>query len=271
VNQQQPSLYQAARTCLLSRELEEKLQLTDSVAQAWAAGELALTGWSEAEILEAGRPAKPELVPPAQLPRRGLGSERGRLALIHAIAHIEFNAINLAWDAVQRFPGMPREYYTDWVQVAKEEAHHFRLLRDRLLDGGIDYGEFEAHDGLWQMARRTAHDPLIRMALVPRMLEARGLDVTPGIMERFHKLGDQLTVAALEIIQQEEVGHVTFGDRWFRYLCQQRGVEPEETYFSLLSDFLNGEIRCPLHREARLQAGFTPGELDRLEALCEKN
>lgn len=263
------NLYQAARRCLLSTTVDEKLGLTAEVATAWRAGHLQLGGWTPADaILEAGRPARPELVHASQVPRRRLGSEQGRLALIHAIAHIEFNAINLAWDAVQRFPELPAEYYGDWVRVADEEAHHFRLLRERLRDGGVEYGDFAAHNGLWDMAVRTAHDPLVRMALVPRMLEARGLDVTPGMMQRLRSLGDHQTVQVLQLILDEEIGHVALGSRWFRYLCRQRGLQPESAYFELLNNFLNGEIRCPLHRQARLEAGFSEQELDRLEALC---
>ncbi|MCU7883906.1 MAG: ferritin-like domain-containing protein, partial [Candidatus Thiodiazotropha sp. (ex Lucinoma annulata)] len=171
-------------------------------------------------------------------------------------------------DVVQRFPDLPEEYYNDWIQVAREEVYHFRLLRERLRDGGADYGDFPGHNGLWEMAVRTAHDPLIRMALVPRMLEARGLDVTPGIMRRFEAIGDMETVKVLQIILREEVGHVQFGSKWYSYLCQQRGLEPEETYFDLLENFLNGEIRCPLHHQARREAGFSKQELQRLETLC---
>ncbi|MES9922773.1 MAG: ferritin-like domain-containing protein [Candidatus Thiodiazotropha endolucinida] len=265
----QQSLFQRARQCLLSDVVDRKLQLSEVTADAWVSGELVTEGWTPSEtITHAGRPHRPELVHPSQLPRRGLGSETGRLALIHAIAHIEFNAINLAWDAVQRFPQMPRAYYDDWIRVAREEVYHFRLLRQRLRAGGADYGDFAGHNGLWEMARRTAHDPLIRMALVPRMLEARGLDVTPGIMRRFEAIGDHETAAVLQIILREEVGHVQFGSRWFHYLCEQRGLEPEQTYFDLLENFLNGEIRCPLHHEARREAGFSNQELQRLEALC---
>lgn len=263
------SLFSQARDCLLSCEVDEKLRLSETVAEAWRMGRLDLSVEEIPEpILEAGHPPKPELVHPSQLPRRGLGTDQGRLALIHAIAHIEFNAINLAWDAVQRFPGMPREFYDNWVQVAEEEAQHFRLLRERLVASGVDYGSFPGHNGLWDMAVRTAHDPLIRMALVPRMLEARGLDVTPGMMQRFRELGDWQTVKVLQLILDEEVGHVEYGSRWFCYLCKQRGLEPEDAYFELLQSFLNGEIRCPLHRQARLQAGFSERELDRLEQLC---
>ncbi|MES9993768.1 MAG: ferritin-like domain-containing protein [Candidatus Thiodiazotropha sp.] len=263
------SLFKAARRCLLSATLDEKLQLTDATADAWVGGELVVKEWEACdEIIDAGSPQRPQLVHPSRLPRRGLGSESGRMAMIHAIAHIEFNAINLAWDAVMRFPDMPTAYYNDWVQVAREEVYHFSLLRERLSAGGAEYGDYPAHNGLWEMAQRTAHDPLVRMALVPRMLEARGLDVTPGIIGRFQAIGDDETVQVLQIILREEVGHVQFGSRWFHYLCQKRGVDPEQTYFDLLENFLNGEIRCPLHHEARRQAGFSNRELNRLEALC---
>ncbi|MCG8428140.1 MAG: ferritin-like domain-containing protein, partial [Chromatiales bacterium] len=156
------------------------------------------------------------------------------------------------------------------VQVAAEEAEHFELLRSRLRQNGRDYGDWPAHNGLWEMAQRTAHDCLIRMALVPRMMEARGLDVTPGMMKRFEKIGDDDTVVVLEVILREEVGHVQMGSRWFHYLCEQRGVEPEETYFQLIDEYLNGEIRCPLHKDARRQAGFSEPELVRLEAICKQ-
>ena len=271
-NSESSGLLPAARECLLLCDLELKLQRTDEVADAWLSGRLRLGQTADDDaILQAGHPEKPELVHPGQLSRRGLGSEKGRLALIHAVAHIEFNAINLAWDAVQRFPGMPEDYYSDWVRVAREEAYHFRLLRERLQEAGVDYGDYPAHNGLWDMAVRTAHDPLIRMALVPRMLEARGLDVTPGIMRRLRQIGDERTVDVLQIILSDEIGHVDRGSRWFGYLCAQRGLDPEVTYFDLLNHFLKGEIRCPLYREARLQAGFTEHELERLEMLCARH
>jgi len=221
-------------------------------------------------IGEPGRPAKPELVHPRELPRRRLGSEEGRAALLHAVVHIEFNAINLAWDAVYRFRNMPPAFFDDWIGVAEDEARHFHLLVARLNDMGYAYGDFPAHNGLWDMARRTAHDPLVRMAMVPRVMEARGLDVTPGMRERFLRGGDAATADALAVILREEVGHVAAGSRWFAYLCQTRGIDPETTYFELLDEYLHGEIRCPLQRENRRKAGFSDTELDRLEALCHE-
>lgn len=188
--------------------------------------------------------------------------------MLHAIAHIEFNAINLALDAVYRFPGMPEEFYGDWIKVAAEEVYHFGLVRQRLRDLGYDYGDFPAHNGLWELAQKTSHDLLVRMAMVPRVMEARGLDVTPAIMRKFQGIGDKESVAVLEIILRDEVGHVEAGSRWFHYLCELRSIEPEATYFSLIDEYLNGHMSCPLHKEARLAAGFSQSELNHLEALC---
>ena len=176
-------------------------------------------------------------MPPTQLPARGTHTPEGRAALIHAIAHIEFNAINLALDHIVRFPEFPREYISDWIKVAAEEAYHFGLVRDHLRTLGYAYGDFEAHEGLWQMTVRTAHDPLARMALVPRLLEARGLDATPPIQKKLHSAGDAAAVAILDIILRDEVGHVAIGDRWFRVLCEARGLEPEATYRNLIAEY----------------------------------
>ena len=265
----QDNLFRRARECLCEASVEAKLAGVDRLWEAWRRGRLRPVPTSLPEVREAGRPPLPELVHPRQLKRRSLASTEGRLALIHAVAHIEFNAINLACDHVFRFRDLPRDYYGDWIRVAAEEAEHFRLLRQRLRAAGRDYGDFPAHNGLWDMAMRTAGDPLVRMALVPRMLEARGLDVTPAMIERFEAADDHETVAALSLILREEVGHVALGSRWFTHLCRERGQDPETTYFDLLERFLGGRMRCPLHREARRQAGFSEGELRRLEAMCK--
>jgi uncharacterized ferritin-like protein (DUF455 family) len=263
------SLFQAAARCLAERDPDRKIVCTARTAAAWAAGRLDLRDRGPVLAPQAvGRPARPELVPPRRLHRRGLKRVEDRAAFIHAIAHIEFNAINLAWDAVHRFRGLPQGFYDDWVRVAREEAEHFLALRTRLRSLGHDYGDFPAHDGLWETACRTAHDPLARMALVPRVLEARGLDVTPGMIARFREAGDEETAAVLETILREEVGHVAAGSRWLRHLCAERGLDPEAVFFDLLAQGLSRTIRCPLHRSARLRAGFTERELERLEALC---
>ena len=215
-------------------------------------------------VIEPGRPHRPELVAPEAVPLRRPGTPEGHAALLHAIAHIEFNAINLALDCVMRFCSLPFEFHRGWLDVAREEAEHFQLVRARLCALGFDYGDFPAHNGLWEMACRTAHDPLARMALVPRVLEARGLDATPPIMEKLRRIGDEESVAVLEIILRDEVGHVALGDHWFRTLCAQRGLEPERSYVELIERFNAPWPRPPLNHEARLAAGFGAGELTEL-------
>ena len=266
------NLFLAAEKCLLCAEVEPKLALARRLRDDLNAGRLSRTGEVvEPDLLEAGRPSRPALVAPGKLAHRRIGTPEGQAALVHAVAHIEFNAINLACDAVYRFRDLPDAYYADWAQVAAEEAHHFSLLQARLGQLGYAYGDFPAHNGLWELAVKTAGDPLLRMALVPRVMEARGLDVTPGMMERFASIGDKQTVAILEIILRDEIGHVEAGSRWFRHLCKERGLDPEPTYFALLEAHFAGGIRCPLHKPARREAGFTESELGRLEALCKKS
>jgi len=266
-------LFPAVRAALLEPEPEAKCVAATDVYQRWRDGRLVTetVGGGCSSVDMPGRPSRPELVHPRDLPRRRPGSLQGRAALIHAIAHIELNAVDLALDAVCRFRDLPPTYYGDWLQVAAEEAKHFRLLAARLAALGFEYGDFPAHNGLWDMAMRTAHDPLHRMALVPRLMEARGLDVTPGMIARFRELGDTETAGVLEIILEEEVGHVAAGTRWFHHLCAQRGLDAEATYFELLHDYLGDDIRCPLHLEARRQAGFSDNELERLKTLCVRS
>lgn len=261
-------LYNRACACLAEGDPARKCIDTHAAWAQLAAGALAIEPAAHGASLDApGRPARPELVPPRDLPRRRLHTTEGRAALLHALAHIEFNAINLAWDAVCRFAGMPVAFYRDWASVAEEEAQHFELLRERLRALGYDYGDFPAHDGLWSMALQTRDDVLLRMALVPRVLEARGLDVTPGIMERLREAGDMGSVAILEIILRDEIGHVAIGTRWFRYACAERGLEPAPTFRALLAEHMPGRVKGPFHRAARAQAGFSARELEELESL----
>jgi len=215
---------------------------------------------------EPGRPPRPELVHPARVPRRGTGSVRGRAALLHSIAHIEFNAINLALDAVARFADLPEAYYRDWWRVACEEARHFSLLVAHLASLGHAYGDFQAHDGLWEAARKTTDDPLARMALVPRVLEARGLDVTPGMRARFVAAGDNEAVAILDVILRDEIGHVAIGNRWYHHLCAVRGLEPAATFAALCVRYGQPPPRPPFNVEARLAGGFSAEELEALSA-----
>lgn len=213
----------------------------------------------------AGHPPKPELVPPSRVTNRKLTTIEGYAALLHAVCHIEFNAINLALDAAYRFRLLPEEFTRDWVRIAAEEAKHFQLMRQRLQATGYDYGDFSAHNHLWDMAYKTAFDPLLRMALVPRVLEARGLDVTPGMHKKIAQKGDDETCAVLDIIYREEVGHVRAGNYWFQYLCKQRGLEPLTLFRRLLSRYDLFIFRGYVNLEAREQAGFSSFELEMLE------
>ena len=254
------SLIARLAEALAACEIAQKITLTAEIATDWQAGRL---DWQEESPVElvCGRPAKPELVDHRQVPQRSPQSPEGRARLLHAIVHIEFTAINLALDHAARFRGMPKAYYADWIAVAAEEAEHFNLLRERLQSLGRDYGDFPAHGSLWEMAEKTADDPLARMALVPRLLEARGLDATPPIQRRLEEAGDHASARALDIILRDEIGHVGLGDRWFRILCAQRNLEPESTYRELLDRFNAPRPQTPMNEAARLQAGFSAGEL----------
>ena len=264
------NLFTAARACLDAATPDDKPALTLAMTEAFKRGELAIDAAiaAPAPIRIPGRPAKPKLVHPRELPRRGFGSDEGRAAFIHAVAHIEFNAIDLAWDAVYRFRDMPRDYYADWVAVAHDEARHFSMLRTRLREFGHDYGDFDAHNGLWEMAEKTAHDGLARMALVPRVLEARGLDVTPAMIVKLRALGDDVTADILETILREEVAHVAAGSRWYRWHCERAGVEPRTRFRELLREYASGVLHKPFNVEARLQAGFDIEELESLLAAA---
>jgi uncharacterized ferritin-like protein (DUF455 family) len=263
------NLFDRALQCLQCGDPVQKCQWTDASFTAMRDGQLQFESAQPVIFIEApGRPLRPQLVAPRNLPHRKLGSVEGRATLLHALAHIEFNAINLAWDAVYRFRGLPDDYYNDWARVAHEEALHFRLLCGCLEGLGYAYGNFDAHNGLWEMACQTAHDPLVRMALVPRVLEARGLDVTPGILERLRKSGDTCAVEALEVILHDEISHVKIGSRWFRYLCEQRSLETEATFAKLLKQYMNGQVKKPFHYEARQQAGFNELEMRFLEDMA---
>jgi uncharacterized ferritin-like protein (DUF455 family) len=211
-----------------------------------------------------GRPDRPTLVNPSALKIRRAHTPEGRAILLHALAHIEFNAINLALDIVWRFANMPPEFYRDWLRVAKEEALHFKLLRARLHDLGHEYGDYVAHNGLWEMSTKTAGDLLARLALVPRTLEARGLDASPPIRQKLANAGDELSAQVLDVILRDEIVHVAIGNRWYRYLCDERGLDPFETYEVLAKQYDAPTLRGPFNWEARRQAGFDERELARL-------
>ena len=258
------NLYEQAFACLMQVDISEKQKMVSLLREAWQNGELNRNDSALVSIPVPGRPDSPDLLNPSLLKQRKLGSDLGRATLVHAILHIEFNAINLALDAVYRFRDMPEQYYSDWLKVAAEEAYHFSLLEKRLADLGYSYGDFPAHNGLWEMVLKTDHDVLIRMALVPRVLEARGLDVTPGMIERLLKAGDNDTVDILRIILRDEIGHVAIGSHWFKYCCKNNELNPEETFRNLLIEYMGKGLSGPFHEEARLQAGFSQEEIDEL-------
>lgn len=212
-----------------------------------------------------GRPPRPELVPHTQLKTRSVRNPEGHAALIHALAHIELNAIDLALDLAWRFPGMPDEFYIDWLRVAQEEALHFTLLRQHLVSLGYDYGHFPAHNSLWEMAEKTKGDMLARIALVPRTMEARGLDASPPIKAKLLTIDDQRGADILDIILRDEIGHVAVGNKWYRVLCADRSLDPLSTYAELAAAFNAPRLKGPFNMEARRAAGFEEDELYALE------
>ena len=258
----------AALQCLLESDPAAKTAAVAAMAQAYEKGNCGLDANAALQASGAvpGRPARPELVPPLQVGRRSMATPQGRAMLIHALAHIEFNAVNLALDALWRFAGMPDEYYVDWLRVAREEAYHFSLLSAHLQSLGYAYGDFAAHDSLWEMVDRTVDDVMARMALVPRTLEARGLDAIPPLRAKLAQAGDLAAAGILDIILRDEIGHVEIGNRWYCHLCQLRGVEPRATYAELAQRYRAPVPRGPFNIEARRQAGFSEAELQSLQA-----
>ncbi len=218
-------------------------------------------------VLDPGRPETPKLVAPRDLPRRVTHTQIGRNIMAHEFAHIEFNAINIALDAVYRFNDMPADFYRDWLRVAAEEGAHYQMLVDYLAEHDSHYGQYPAHDSLWESVCRTDHDVLVRMALVPRVLEARGLDVTPAIAQKLRSNQDHRLAAILGTIYDEEIGHVEIGTRWFRYCCQARDLDARITFRNLLNEYMSGRIRGPYDEPGRLAAGFTQEELDDLKIM----
>ena len=261
-------LRQAAQSCLAEQDAARKAESVRLLAQAWLSDELTLDTHAAltTTLPIPGHPAKPELVAPRLVKRRSMITHEGRAILIHALAHIEFNAINLALDAIWRYTGMPREYYSDWLQVAGEEALHFSLLTAHLQTQGYGYGDFPAHSSLWEMAAKTQHDILARIALVPRTMEARGLDATPQVRAKLAQAGDMAAAAILDIILRDEIGHVAVGNRWYNWLCEQRGLEPIVTYARLAAEYQAPVMRGPFNLAARRAAGFSELELAELTA-----
>jgi len=254
------SLTAAACRVLTTADAAEKANCSRATAAAWRSGDIADIG-AMAPPDRPARPARPELRAPREMPRRRAGKTRAaRIALLHALAHIELNAIDLAWDLVTRFASddQPRDFYDDWVAVGDDEARHFLALRDRLADFGAAYGDLPAHDGLWQAAEATAHDPLARLAVVPLVLEARGLDVTPPMIARMNAAADPQTAALLTMIYNDEITHVAAGHKWFAHLCKERGLDPLPTWQELVRTHFQGNLKPPFNQKARTQAGLPP-------------
>ncbi|MGC8732637.1 MAG: ferritin-like domain-containing protein [Halothiobacillaceae bacterium] len=258
-----------ALAALVEPEPTRKVALALGLRAEAVAGQVAIDPAADlqpaAGIALPGRPPRPVLVPAQQMPRRNPRDPKGHAALLHAIAHIEFNAINLALDAVWRFSGLPERFYRDWIQVAAEEAEHFSLLRAHLQHIGADYGDYPAHNGLWEMAEKTRCDLLARMALVPRTLEARGLDVNPAIRAKLAAAGDLRGAQILDRILADEIGHVAIGNRWYLWACIRQGRDPLCAHEQLAVQFGAPRSKPPFNRDARMQAGFTAEELDHME------
>jgi uncharacterized ferritin-like protein (DUF455 family) len=262
------NLFYLAHQCLVESNLDKKLLLSFNVAKKISNVHVSFDSYViDADSLKPGQPKKPALITPKDVPKRNILTREGRAAMIHSFAHIEFNAINLAWDLICRFQNMPNDFYIDWAEVAAEETKHFKLLRDNLNDIGYDYGDFPAHDGLWTIAKRTEHDILLRLAVVPRIMEARGLDVTPNLIERFRQVKDNNTVSILELILEEEIGHVYLGTKWYRYMCEQQNQNPEEKFKKIVDEFIPSAKIKKLNNEARIMAGFSQSEIDYLASI----
>ena len=261
------NLFDFADACLHRTDIDEKLRLTADAWQLYQQGKLQFDSLSVPKGVEqVCFPAKPELLAPRYMARRKLGTPEGIQAFYHALAHIEFIAIYLAWDILYRFRGLPDKFYQDWLQVAQEEALHFNLIREHLRKLGIDYGDLPAHQGLWEHAQDTAHDVLARLAIIPRCMEARGLDVTPGMIAKIAKINDTEGVRILTRILKDEQQHVQFGSKWFYQQCEVQYLEPEATFKRLiLKYYKDNKPKGPFNTEMRLKAGFTENEMAWLE------
>jgi uncharacterized ferritin-like protein (DUF455 family) len=256
-----PSLRGGAILAIASADLDRKTALAQQAATRWFARRLSLRSPLDPALPDRpGRPDRPQLVPPRAVEKRSLHTLKGRVALLHSIAHIELNAVDLALDIVARYATepVPNSFFDGWMQVAFEEAKHFKMVRDRLRDLGADYGDMPAHDGLWQAAHSTRNDLTARLAVVPLILEARGLDVTPSLQAKMRETGDMETAAVLDVIYNDEKGHVAIGAKWFRFLCAREKRDPAATFKELVRANFRGSLKPPFNDVARAEAGLTP-------------
>lgn len=266
------NIFEFAARCLHSSVIDLKLDMTRQAIQLSRNGALDYNSEKPPQpISSTSFPERPKLCDPRSMPRRKFTTRKGKIAFFHAIAHIEFMAIYLAWDIIYRFRGMPDQFYQDWLSVADEEALHFSMIRTHLQQMGVDYGDLPAHSGLWDIAEDSADSLLARLALVPRYMEAHGLDVTPAMIEKLSEMEDQQGVKILTCILEDEIGHVELGSYWFNFLCIQQGYDPESKYMDLITTRLKGTPRGPINRELRKKAGFSDAELDWLEKLTNQN
>lgn len=257
------TLRAGARAIVAAVDPMDKVALARVTSAAWRDRRLPIGALSTAEPMpdRPGRPEKPELLAPRAMPRRSTQGLRGRIALLHAMAHIELNAVDMTWDLIGRFAhiALPRSFFDDWVQVAAEEAEHFALVSHRLGELGAAYGDLPAHDGLWQAAQATADSLIARVAIVPLVLEARGLDVSPGLIASLEAAGDHESAAVLGVIYRDEKRHVATGAKWFRWLAERAGLAPEPTFHDLVRRNFRGGLKPPFNDRARAEAGLMPG------------
>ena len=260
------NIFESAECCLFDVDIRRKLEITHQAQCLAQVGQLCFEETCPPKsIADTLFPFKPLLLPPRDMPRRRLNSVEGKAAFFHALAHIEFIAIYLAWDIIYRFRGLPENFYRDWLKIADEEAQHFDLIRQHLIALNVDYGDLPAHQGLWSHAEDTVGDLLARLAVVPRCMEARGLDVTPVMIDKLKAMHDDAGVAILTRIYQDEIGHVERGSYWFNVFAQQQGLEPEQAYKDKILTYYHGKPKGPFNRDVRIIAGFTHNEIDWLE------
>lgn len=265
------SLAVCARDIVGDADLAGKVRRAKATAAAWSEGKLGLGHLSQPLAMpeRPGRPDRPQLLHPRAMPKRSTGADKGRFALLHSLAHIELNAVDMTWDLIARFAHvpMPKAFFDDWVRVGLEEALHFEMVDRRLGELGGSYGDLPAHDGLWQAAQATGHDLMARLAVVPLVLEARGLDVSPALIESLKRANDHASAAVIEVIYRDEKHHVAFGARWFRFMCLRAGLAPEPTFHALVRENFRGPVKPPFNDRARAEAGLTPGFYKPLSAF----